>query len=116
MLYGEYIFKAKDLVVQQLDNGNWYLEPDWKDILCRNNLDLNEVSDSHLESWYELEDVLVLEVDRRNARDSKKEAVINWLYDLITSTVEPAVLQEETDYIKNVMDYMKATHDRGEIK
>lgn len=33
MLYGEYIFKAKDLVVQQLDNGTWYLEPDWKDIL-----------------------------------------------------------------------------------
>lgn len=115
MLYSNYILKAKDLTIQQLDNGIWYLEPEWMDILYRNDLgNLDNLEDSYLTGWYDLEDILKLEVERRNARDSKQKDVMDWMYDLITGTVEPAMLQEETDYIKQVVEFMKTNHKTQE--
>lgn len=112
MLYSDYILKAKKATIQQMENGTWYLEPEWQDILYRQGLgDLEDLSDSYLSGWYDVEDILKLEVERLNARDSKKNEVINWLHDLITTTVEPAMLQEETDYIKNVVEFMKVNHE-----
>ncbi len=111
MLYSNFILKAKELTIQQLDNGVWYLEPEWQDMLYRNGLGaLDELEDSYLGGWYDVEDILKLEVERRNARDSKQKEVVDWLYDLITAKVEPAMLQEETDYIKQVTEFMKANH------
>lgn len=111
MLYSDFILKAKELTIQQLDNGVWYLEPEWQDILYRNGLGaLDELENSYLSGWYDVEDILKLEVERRNARDSKQKEVVDWLYDLITANVEPAMLQEETDYIKQVTEFMKANH------
>lgn len=112
MLYSNFILKAKNLTIQQLDNGVWYLEPEWMDILYRNGLGiLDDLEDSYLSGWYDVEDILKLEVERRNASDSKKKEVVDWVYELITATVEPAMLQEETDYIKQVVDFMKTNHD-----
>lgn len=112
MLYAEFALKAKELTIGQLDNGVWYLEPEWQDKLYREGLgELDDLEDSYLSGWYDVEDMLKLEVERRNARDSKSKEVMDWLYDLITATVEPAMLQEETDYIKNVMEYMKLNHE-----
>lgn len=111
MLYSKFIYHAKELTIQQLDNQIWYLEPEWKDIICREiESDLDNVEDNYLTDWWDIENVLRLEVDRRNAQDNKKKAVIDWLYDVITQTVEPAMLAEETDYIKNVVEFMKANH------
>ena len=115
MLYSEFILKAKELTIQQFDNGVWYLEPEWQDILYRNNLgDLEDLEDSYLSGWYDVEDILKLEVENRNARDSKQKEVVDWLYDLITATVEPVIMQEETDYIKQVIEFMKANHETGD--
>lgn len=111
MLYSDFILKAKELTIQQLDNGVWYLEPEWQDVLYRNGLGaLDELENSYLSGWYDVEDILKLEVERRNARDFKQKEVVDWLYDLITANVEPAMLQEETDYIKQVTEFMKANH------
>lgn len=116
MLYSEFIIKAKQDTIQQLDNGIWYLEPEWQDILYREGLgQLDDLTDSYLSGWYDVEDILKLEVERRNARDSKKPEILDWLYDTITAVVEPAVLQEETDYIKNLMEYMKLNHENKEL-
>ena len=112
MTYATFIYKAKELTIQQLDNGTWYLEPEWQDMLYREGLgELDDLEDSYLSGWYDVEDILKLEVERRNAKDNKKNEVINWLYDLITATVEPAILQEENDFIKNMMDYIKVNHN-----
>ena len=112
MLYSKFIFQAKEMTIRQLENSVWYLEPEWKDIICREiENDLNNIEDNYLTDWWDIENVLRLEVERRNAQDSKKVDVINWLYDVITSTIEPAMLEEETEYIKNVLEYMKANHD-----
>ncbi len=117
MLYSTFIKKAEELTIQQLDNGIWYLEPEWQDMIYRNILyknDLNELDDledSYLDGWYTLEDILKLEVTKRNSVIDKKNDVINWLYDVITATIEPTILQEETDYIKNVVEFMKVNHN-----
>ena len=112
MLYSEFIVKAEKETIHQLENGVWYLEPEWIDLISRYvESDLTSLTDSYLDSWYDVEDILKLEVERRNAQDSRKTEVINWIYDTITATVEPAILQEETDYIKQVVEFMKANHE-----
>ena len=70
----------------------------------------------YLTGWYDVEDILKLEVEKRNAENSKKEVVIDWLYDVITTTVEPAMLAEETDYIKQVVEFMRANHEAEPVK
>ena len=112
MTYSKFIFQAEQLVVKQLDNGTWYLEPEWKDVICREvESDLSNIEDNYLEDWWDIENVLRLEVERRNAQDSKKNDVIEWVYNVIHATVEPALQDEENDYLKNVIEYMKLNHD-----
>lgn len=114
MLYTEFILKAKELtIIQDEETQQWYLEPEWQDILYRNGLgQLDELNDSYLSGWYDVEDILKLEVERRNRLNDKTPFVMNWLYDLLTTTVEPAMLQEETDYIKQVVEFMKVNHEK----
>ena len=113
MLYTQFINEAIDLTIEKADNGLFYLEPLWRNILADNMLYFNEVSDYQVEPDV-VEDVLQLEVEKRNTINSKKPDVINWLYDLITAQVEPAMLQEETEYIKQVTEFMKANHESKE--
>lgn len=110
MLYGEFINKAVNLTITEADNGLWYLEPMWRNILHDNQLFFNDVTDFEAEPEIVYE-ALRLEVEKRNTMNSKKPFVIDWLYELITAQVEPAMLQEETDYIKNLTEYLKANKD-----
>ena len=107
MLYQDYIIKAEELTIEQADNGLWYLEPMWRSILHDNELHFNDISDFDVAPEEVLE-VLRLEVEKRNTINSKRPAVIDWLYETITSQVEPAMLEEETEYLKNLTEYMKA--------
>ena len=109
MLYTEYIHKVKEATISQLDNGIWYLEPEWRIITHENELFIDDISDFEV-TMEEVLETLRLEVDRRNALNDNTKAVMDWLYDLITATVEPAMLQEETDYIKQVVEFMKENH------
>lgn len=109
MLYTEYIHKVKEATISQLDNGIWYLEPEWRIIAHENELFIDDISDFEV-TMDEVLETLRLEVDRRNALNDNTKAVMDWLYDLITATVEPAMLQEETDYIKQVVEFMKENH------
>lgn len=115
MLCVEFINKAKELTIQQLDNGYWYLEPEWNLILHENELFYDDISDFEFTSK-EMKDILKLEVEKRNLRDSKTKDVIDWLYDLITATVEPAIMQEETDYIKQVVEFMKENYAKDQVR
>ena len=116
MTYSQFISKAKNLTVHQMESGIWFVEPEWKDIICREiSDDVSELEDSYISDWWDVENILRLEADRRNAYDSKKEDVINWLYDLITATVEPAMMQEETDFIKQTLEFMKQNHANSQV-
>ena len=113
MLYTEFISKAKELVVvQNEDNGMWYLEPEWRIVL--NTTGINPIKCTDFKAdWFMVEDNLKLEVERRNlANETKKQNIIDWLYETLTAAVEPAIMQEETDYIKQVVEFMKTNHEQ----
>lgn len=109
--------KAKELVIlQNEDTGLWYLEPDWKTVLYEEGLgDMREIEAPYPMALHDVEDVLRLEVDRRNKCIDKRMLVIDWLYDLLTQEVEPAIMQEETEYISNVLNYLKFKQEHPEI-
>ena len=109
MLYSEFINKATDLTIEQADNGMFYLEPMWKNILISNKLNIKLITD-YKTDWHEIENVLKLTVEKRNTTGSNNPFIINWLFDIITAKVEPAILSEETDYIKQVTEFMRENH------
>ena len=118
MLYSKFIYHAKEKTIQQLENGTWYLEPEWRDIIGREMEieDLSELEDSYISDWWDVENILRLEADKRNAQNSKKEDVINWLYDLITQSIDPAMLEEETEYLKNYIEYKKVNKEAAQAE
>ena len=110
MLYTEYINKAINLTVTEADNGLFYLEPLWRNILYDNNMNIRIISDTKTD-WNRIYDVLKLEVEKRNTINSKTPAVVDWLYNIIIAQIEPAILEEETDYIKQMTEFMRANHE-----
>jgi hypothetical protein len=115
MLYTEFIHKAIDLTIVEADNGLFYLEPLWRNVLHDNQLFFNDVSDFETEPSI-VEDVLKLEVEKRNKINSVKPYVLNWIHEVISATVEPAILQEENDYIKNLTEYLKVNKEAQALK
>lgn len=108
MLYATYMQKAKEVCIDRfVESGKWYLEPDWRIILRDNQLNNFKLQDAKID-WSIVEDVLKLEVEKRNARDNKLGYAADWLYDTLTSTIEPAMLSEETDLVKNMLELAKA--------
>lgn len=114
MLYTEFINKAINETIAQADNGLFYLEPMWKTILHDDQLFFDKISDYKIKPD-EIKEVLELEVQKRNTVNSLLPDVLNWVHDIITASVEPAMLQEETDYLKNLTEYLKANKEALEI-
>lgn len=89
------------------ETGVYFIEPMWKDILiaegCQEDLDNPDNKDVFM--------VLDLAVKKANARTDRTKYVMDWLYDLLTTTIEPAALQEENELVKNVIDYMKLNNE-----
>ena len=108
MIYDVYINKACNLVIMQdEDTGIWYLDPNWVHTLYTNGMEIEAISENYIDK-YDVEDALKLEVDRRNiAKQSKKDAIIEWLYNIVTTKVEPQIMQEETEYVAQMIEYMR---------
>ena len=115
MLYTEFINKAMNATIEQTENGSFYLEPLWRNILHDSNLFFDNVSDFEITPEIVFE-VLRLEVEKRNTVNSKKNYVIDWLYELIINQVDSVMLEEETDYLKNLIAYLqeKRTSEKTE--
>ena len=110
MLYVDFMNKAFDLTIEQADNGLFYLEPLWRNILYDNKMNVVDITDAKAD-WGGIVDVLELEVKKRNTINSVKPAILQWVFDIITTQIEPAVLAEETDLVKAVTDFMKTNHE-----
>ena len=102
MLYMNFINKAINETITEADNGLFYLEPLWRNILFENNLNVSDVSDAKVD-WNDVCEILQLEVEKRNTINSKKPEVIQWLYDIVSTKIEPTMLEEETEYFKQLM-------------
>ena len=100
MLYAEFSRNAKRLtVLQDEDSKIWYLDPDWLDKLHRNGLgNLSSLEDSYIKKWVEVENILKLEVEMRNAIDSKQRIVIDGLYEIFN---KPYLVEKLIDMALN---------------
>lgn len=110
MLYTEFLQKAVDLTIEETDNQTFYLEPLWRSILNDNNMSLKMISDVKC-SWIDIEDVLKLEVQKRNTVFSKTPIVIDWLYKVITSEIEPAMVEQQTEIVKKMIEQRNMEKD-----
>ena len=102
----EMYHKAIELCVPYDDvTGRSYVEPLWREILEGEGIKVPAKEEVRM-----LE-TLTLAARKADAKNDRTAAVMDWLYDLISSQAEPAILQEETEYIQNVMEYMKLNSD-----
>lgn len=114
MNYYEFMKKACDEVVVQAENGLYYLEPAWRVILDSAGLDCDLVKDVTLRQD-QLKEYLELQVIKLNTINDKKPAVIDWLHQTVTAVVEPAMLEEETEYVKNLTEYLQTKNKKIEV-
>lgn len=107
MIYVDFMKKAEEFVLSyDEDSGLTFLEPDYYAILV--GLKMNpekDIGDIPL-TWAQFEKRMELEVERRNKLDDRSKYVIDWLYSVLTSAIEPAMMQQESELMKNIMDYM----------
>ena len=104
MLYMNFINKAKEVTIEQHENGMWYLQPEWKYILYLNGLATLKLRDFRPD-WYTIEDNLKLEVEKRNAGESKINTVMRWADDIVNNKIDPAMVEEENDLIANALAF-----------
>ena len=106
MDYFEYMEKISGLVINQLNNGLYYLEPAWRIILDGEGLQPYKVKNVKL-SWEMAKEWLDLNIQKLNTEQDKMPKVIDWLHQVITAQIEPAMLEEETELVKNLTEYMR---------
>lgn len=100
----EFLNKAVTLCVGCTDEtGVYFVEPLWKDILISEGLEEPLNAPENADALQMLE----LAAKKLNARTDRTKYVMDWLYDLLTTTVEPVAIQEENELVKNVIEYMK---------
>lgn len=108
MLYSEYMDKIKSFSLLTNENtGLTYIRPDYEYILAASELKLEDVSDFDNASRDTVYRQLILERDMRNAQRDKTPAVTQWLYDVISTVVEPALVEEQNKLIKDMLEYRK---------
>jgi len=101
--------KAVTLCVHQDDaSGRAFVEPLWREILESEGIRVNTKDEPRM-----LE-VLTLAAKKLDAQNDRTQMVMGWLGDIITTQIEPAVLEEETEYIKNLMEYMRLNNQLKE--
>ena len=108
MLYSEYMDKVKEIALLTNENtGLTYIRPDYEYILDAGELKLEGVSDFEDASKETVYRQLLLERDMRNAQQDKTPAVMQWLYDVISTVVEPAIIEEQNKLIQDMLAYRK---------
>lgn len=114
MLYSKYISEIQKLaIIDNDDTGHSYLDPSYKVILIDAGLTPDEVTDYKID-WADVREILELEVQRREKEFDNSRNVIDWIYSIITTTVDPVMINEENELMKNMMDYMKLNHELNE--
>lgn len=109
MLYSEFMYKAKKEVIETDEaSGITYLIPCYRQMLRDAELTIDKITDFKVE-FSEVEDELKLEVTMRNAKMNKMNIIVDWIAEIITSSIDPAMMQEESDLIKNTVDYMQTS-------
>lgn len=108
MLYQEYIDKVKELaLVTDERNGVTYVRPDYEYLIAASDLKLEDVTDFEDVSKSVVYRQLLLERDMRNAQNDNTPVVMQWIYDVISNVIEPAIVEEQNRLIKDMLEYRK---------
>lgn len=93
----------EDCIAVDENSGIAYVEPLYVDILE------SEGFSDELAMYGEQETLQVLELaaKKANAKSDHTRAVVDMIYDLLTNTVEPEVVEQQNDLMKNVVEYMQ---------
>lgn len=104
--YYEFMKKACDEAIAQAENGLYYVEPAFRVILSSEDLTPENVVDYEV-SWSGIKEYLELEVKKLNTMQDKMPAVLDRIHQIITTTIEPSMLEEENEMTKNLIEYMR---------
>jgi len=117
MNYHDVVNQAIELtVIQDEETAVSYLEPRYREVLRENGLYLpGHVFDGD-EKDKELWEILKLEVEKQNAKHNVSHALAEWAYTILTQTIEPELVSEENDLMKNIMDYLQLNQEVKEKK
>lgn len=108
MLYSEYMDKVKEIALLTNENtGLAYIRPDYEYILDVGELKIEDVSDFKAADKETVYRQLLLERDMRNAQQNKTPVVMQWLYDVISTVVEPAIIEEQNKLVQDMLAYRK---------
>ena len=117
MTYYDVVNQAIDLtVITDENSGVSYLEPRYRVVLHDNDIHLPGYSSYGDLKDQELWEILKLEVEKRNAQQNVMNALASWAFNVLTSTVDPALTNEENELMKNIVDYMQLNKEVKEIK
>ena len=109
----------KNICLEQWEeNGQWYVLPDWKRRLDDLELypDEDVITDWVNVMWDDVKEELDYEVKMRNTRQDKWPILGEILHKMLTAEIEPAVIQEQNELLKNVKEYMKEKNKVEEKK
>ena len=108
MLYSEYMDKVKEIaLITSEKNGLTYIRPDYEYLLAASDLSLDDVTDFENVTRTVVYRQLILERDMRNAQHDLSPVVMQWLHDVISTVVEPAIVEQQNQLIKDVLEYRK---------
>lgn len=108
MLYSEYMDKVKSIALLTNENtGLTYVRPDYEYMLSTMSFTLDDVTDFQCATTETVYKQLLLERDMRNAQMDKTPVIMQWAYDVISTVVEPAIVEEQNKLIKDMLEYRK---------
>jgi hypothetical protein len=100
--------KVKEIaLITSEKNGLTYIRPDYEYILAASGLSVDDVTDFEDATRNVVHRQLILERDMRNAQNDISPIVMKWLYDVINTVVEPAIVEQQNELIKDMLAYRK---------
>lgn len=111
MDYASYIAEAISLVIFEDDNsGRTYCEPHFKKILTDAGQTPDKIYGGEY-SWNDIKDILMLEVERREKHTDNAKTVVDWVYSVISTVVDPTVIDQENELMKTVNEYITTKNE-----
>lgn len=108
MTYDEFISKILLNVVMLNDyNDMWELIPSYRRQIQNLDLKLEDITDYKEATWEEIFEQVKMEIEYHNRQLDKSVDVMNWIYDLIVTSIDPAITDVQNDYIKDVTEYLR---------
>lgn len=108
MLYKEYMNKVKEIaLLTDEKTGLTFIRPDYEYALEIEGTKMDDISDFETATRAGVYRQLLLERDMRNAKQDKTPIVMQWIYDVISTVVEPAMVEEQNKLIADMLAYRK---------